>query len=210
MKREGRNFFPLLMTHLDPMFFNHFCFNKHKMKVHYLKKVAVTASPHLLKLIRSRNDSSIQSSLDQHYFHFHPTNINITTNFNALGLNLAWSESHKFHTHVQDEVTKYLTDQSDYDPLAICFGVRVRIERLLYEQILDPIKQQTFIDEHGTKKKLDFCEQIGLEVPEIYYLLGIIYNNELHWRNGIDIVSPLAIKLENLTIKKLIRDVFSA
>jgi hypothetical protein len=27
MKSQGKNFFPILMTHLDPLFFNHFCFN---------------------------------------------------------------------------------------------------------------------------------------------------------------------------------------
>lgn len=93
--------------------------------------------------------------------------------------------------------------------MAICFGVRVRIEELLYGSITDPLHQQSFIAEHGTKKKLEYCEQVGIDVPEIYYLLGIIYNDRLHWRNGMDIVKPVALKLENITIKNMIRDIFN-
>ena len=93
--------------------------------------------------------------------------------------------------------------------MAICFGVRVRIEKLIHQQIADPAKQALFLAEHGTKKKLDYCETIGHSVPEIFYLLGIIYNDKLHWREGIDNVRPVAIKLENLTIKNLIREIFN-
>ncbi len=93
--------------------------------------------------------------------------------------------------------------------MAICFGVRVKIESLIHGKITDPVKKQEFLDKHGTKKKLDYCEEIGHDVPETYYLLGIIYNDRLHWRNGLDIVRPVAIKLENITLKKLIREIFS-
>lgn len=208
MKRQGKNFFPLLMTHLDPMFFNHFCFNRHKIKVHYLKDAAGSANLNLLKLIKEREDASIQSSVDQFYFHFDPGSVNLQTEFTSLGLNLNWADSNNFHAHIQNEVAKYLNDQTNYDPLAICFGVRIKIEELIYNQIADATHKQDFINTHGTKKKLEYCQQIGLDVPETYYLLGIIYNDRLHWRPNLDIVKPVAIKLENITIKKLIRDIF--
>jgi hypothetical protein len=208
MKLHNRNLFPLLMTHLDPMYFNHFCFNRHKIKVHYLKNAAASSNPNLLKLIKSREDTSIQSDVDLYYFHYHPGEINLSTQFNTLKLNPGWAESQKFHAHIRSEVKKYLDDKIDYDPLAICFGVRIRIEYLIYQQIADAEHKCLFIEEHGTKKKLELCEQLSIDVPETYYLLGIIYNDRLHWREGIDIVRPVALKLENLTIKKLIRDIF--
>lgn len=208
MKSQRRNFFPLLMTHLDPMFFNHFCFNKHKIKIHYLKDVTAIANPHLIKLIRNREESSIKNAVDKHYFHFHPSEINISTEFTSLGVNPMWGQSKNFHSYIQGEVMKYISDQSNYDPLAICFGVRVQIEYLLFHQINYQEKQQQFIETNGTKNKLEFCEQIALNVPETYYLLGIIYNDNLHWHNGIDIARPLAIKLENLTIKELVKNIF--
>lgn len=208
MKKSGKNFFPILMTHLDPMYFNHFCFNRHKLKVCYLKPVPQTANPNILKLIRNREDSSIEASTDVHFFHFHPNNVNLSAEFTALGLPPTWGDSSRFHQMISGEIQKFLNDQEDYDPLAICFGVRVRIEELLYSKILDPNHRREFIDKHGTKKKMEYCEEIGVDVPEIYYLLGIIYNDRLHWRNGIDIVKPIALKLENITIKKMIKDIF--
>lgn len=208
MKGDGKNFFPILMTHLDPLYFNHFCFNRHKLKVCYLKPVPQTANPNILKLIRNREDPSIEAKTDMHFFHFHPTSVNISTEFTAIGLLPTWGDSTRFHQFISGEVQKYNNDQTNYDPLAICFGVRVRIEELLFGCITDPIHQQTFIGTHGTKKKLEYCEQIGIDVPEIYYLLGIIYNDRLHWRNGMDIVKPVALKLENITIKKMIKEIF--
>jgi len=209
MKAQGKNFFPILMTHLDPLFFNHFCFNRHKIKVVYLKDVPYHSNPNLVKLIKKREDTAIQQNVDKHHFHFEPTSINISAEFTALGLPASWGDSIRFHQFIEAEVQKYLNDQTDYDPLAICFGVRVRIEKLIHQQIADPAKQALFLAEHGTKKKLDYCETIGHSVPEIFYLLGIIYNDRLHWREGIDNVRPVAIKLENLTIKNLIREIFN-
>jgi len=208
MKEEGKNFFPILMTHLDPMYFNHFCFNKHRIKVVYLKDVAIHSNPNILSLIRKREDTSIQILTDQHFFHFHPNPINISAEFAALGLPQTWGDSLRFHQIIEGEVEKYLKDQTDFDPLAICFGVRVKIESLLYAKIIDPAKKLKFIDEHGTRKKLEYCEGIGVDVPEVFYLLGIIYNDNLHIKHGQDFNRPVAIKLENLTIKKMIRDIF--
>lgn len=209
MKEQGKNFFPILMTHLDPLFFNHFCFNRHKIKVAYLKDVPFRANPSITKLIKKREEVLIQANVDKHHFHFYPTHINISADFATLGLPSSWGESQRFHQFIDGEVQKYLTDQPNYDPLAICFGVRVKIECLIHGQITDPVKQQEFLDEHGTKKKLEYCERIGHSVPETYYLLGIIYNDRLHWRDGLDNVKPVAIKLENMTIKFLIKELFT-
>jgi recombinational DNA repair ATPase RecF len=51
MHSQNRNFFPIVMTHLDPNYFNHFCFNKHKLKVKYLKEQKAKASQKILDLI---------------------------------------------------------------------------------------------------------------------------------------------------------------
>jgi hypothetical protein len=208
MKSQGKNFFPILMTHLDPLYFNHFCFNRHKIKVVYLKDVPYQSNPNIVKLIKKREDQTIQAHVDKHHFHYEPNTIDISIEFGALGLPTTWGDSVRFHQMIASEVQKYLADQRDYDPLAICFGVRVRIEELIYNQIADPMKKAEFLGKHGTKKKLDYCEEIGHTVPETYYLLGIIYNDRLHWREGIDNIRPVAIKLENLTIKHLIREIF--
>lgn len=49
---------------------------------------------------------------------------------------------------------------------------------------------------HGTTKKLDFAENNYITVPEIYYLLGVIYNEVAHLKNYVQNNSPLINKLE--------------
>lgn len=41
---------------------------------------------------------------------------------------------------------------------------------------------------------------------DIFYLLGILYNVEHTWSNGID--KPAIYKLENLVVRKIISDIF--
>jgi hypothetical protein len=48
---------------------------------------------------------------------------------------------------------------------------------------------------------------LGIEIPEIYFLLGLIYNDGLHWHNNRDNISPIVHKLENITIKNLIQSI---
>jgi len=210
MKREKRRIFPILLTHLDPLFFNHFCFNDAKIKVSYLKEPNIKANQNILKIIYKREDTSIKASVDEYYFHYHPliNTIDLTNEFKALKLNVDWAKPEKFFQKVFREVRRYLLETDAFDPLAICFGVRVQIEKLVYDLIPDPVNKTQFINENGTKNKLHFAQSIGIHIPETYFLLGIIYNTSLHLYEGQDISKPLGLKLENATIKQMIRNIF--
>lgn len=103
------------------------------------------------------------------------------------------------------EVRRYLLENETFDPLAICFGVRIQIEQLVYNKISDFENKRKFIEENnGTNNKLHFAQSIGVRLPETYFLLGIIYNTSLHLSQGQDISKPLGLKLENETIKQMI------
>lgn len=62
---------------------------------------------------------------------------------------------------------------------------------------------------HGTREKLNYAYSIGIDIPETYYLLGLIYNTSLHLEQGQDITKSLAMKLDNLTIQRMIKEVCS-
>jgi len=47
------------------------------------------------------------------------------------------------------------------------------------------------------------AQAMHVTIPESYYLLGIIYNDGLHWKDN---EAGIAGKLENLTIKKMIKE----
>ncbi|MCW5211781.1 hypothetical protein VU04_02595 [Desulfobulbus sp. TB] len=208
-KIEGRQFYPLIMTHLNPFYFNHFCFNKHKIKTHYLDKRTASTNTSFVNIIKKRRDTLIKENVDLHHFHYHPETINIRSDFKDLGLKETWGQSDIFHRFIESEVTKYINDQDDYDPLAVCLGVRIKIENLVYGLISDDDHKEEFILKHGTKKKMEYAENIGIEIPEFYYLLGLIYNIGMHWHNNRDNISPIAVKLENLTIRQLISELHS-
>ena len=65
--------------------------------------------------------------------------------------------------------------------------------------------KQEFLATHGTTEKLNYAHNQGIVVPETYYLLGIIYNHPLHMVCDNDISKPLSMKLENETIKSMIK-----
>jgi len=199
---KGKNIFPILMTHLDPMVFNQFCFNKHKLKVHYLQSVNNFASKELLKIIYNREEELVKDNLSKHFFHFYPTDIDLTADFEALGLNKDWADSAKFRKRNFRQLRAYLIDNTEYDPIAVCLAIRYHIEKLVYELLNNPDLQTEFIETKTTKEKLEFSARKGIRIPEILFLLGIVYNSPLHLNQGQDISVPLSLKMENKTIKK--------
>lgn len=206
---KGKNIFPILMTHLDPMVFNQFCFNKHKLKVHYLQSVNNFASKELLKIIYNREDELVKDNLSKHFFHFFPTDVDLTADFEALGLNKDWADSAKFRKRNFRQLRAYLIDNTEYDPIAVCLAIRYHIEKLVYEMLNNPDLQTEFIETKTTKEKLEFSARKGIVIPEILFLLGIVYNSPLHLNQGQDISVPLSLKMENKTIKKMINEVFN-
>lgn len=211
MKRQKRRIFPILLTHLDPLFFNHFCFNDKKIKVNYLKEINIKSNNKILKLIYKRANPKIQEKVDTFFFHYHPSigTEDLTTEFNELKLNTHWAKPEDFLKKIFREVRRYLFETSKFDPLAICFGVRITIEELVYGRIHGTENKRIFIEEvNGTKNKLHFAQDVGVNIPETYFLLGIIYNTSLHLNEGHDVSKPLGLKLENDTIKKMILNIF--
>jgi hypothetical protein len=199
------NLFPILLTHLDPNFFNHFCFSDGRLRVWYIKEYNVDKSINLHNIIYKREEPTIKAELDEYYFHFNPSQIDIQEKFEALGLVKEWGDSRKFLRKIYREVNNYL-DGNTYDPLAICFALRKVIEMKVYNLISNDNLKQVFLKVHGTKNKLLYAQSIGVSIPETYFLLGIIYNTSLHLYNGQNITNSLAYKMENLTIKRLINE----
>lgn len=205
-KQQGRNIYPMLLTHLDPAYFRHFCFSKHKLQIRYLYKDTGATPSVYLKLVKHRDDASIAESVSKHHFHYHPDEVDLESEFTSLSLRKAWGKSHNFYNTINQETIKYL-DGQDYDPIAVLLSVRIKIEKLAFEK-LPTNKHQELIDQHGTLKKLDYCVDQGVDIPETHFLLSLIYNDDLHWHKDKDYETPLRSKLENLTIKRLIAELF--
>ncbi|MGU9937961.1 hypothetical protein ACNFNZ_05195 [Empedobacter brevis] len=201
----GKRIYPLILTHLNPNYFKNFAFSN--QKVYYLDSTTIQVNPHVIRLLRNRENATIKADVDKYLLHYDPGTINKRAEFRALTLPETWGEANNFIQHINNEVTNYLTNQP-YDPFAVCGALRVKIEEIAYNKLQSPEAQTSFLTTHKTRNKLEKAEEMGIVSPESHYLLGIIYNEGMHWKDNQDNVSPIASKLENLTIRKLIKDVF--
>lgn len=205
-KDNGKKLYALILTHLNPRYFKNYAFSD--QKTYYLDKRDIQVSHALKALLRNRNKPQIETTVSKLLLHFHTDSPNQRADFKTLGLRETWGELDHFDKFIAGEISKYLKEQDDYDPFAVCCAVRKNIEKKVFELIGDPSNQSEFLETKKTRCKLDFASSLGIEIPEIYYLLGIIYNDGMHWRENQDNVSPVATKLENLTIRNLITDTY--
>lgn len=207
-KKSKRIIFPILLTHLDPNYLKHFCFNDSRLNIIYLKQINSQVSDRMAKLVANREHESIKDILDTHYFHYSNESgtINISAEFEALGLNKDWGRPFAFHKKINRELRTYLLQPGDkYDPLAVCFAVRRRIEELVYCRLQEEEHKVSFLMTHGTNEKLHEAQKHNVSIPETYFLLGIIYNHPLHIAGNEDLSKPLSLKLDNPSIKNMIR-----
>ena len=205
MKKEGKNIYPLILTHLDPSYFKTFAFSD--LKIYYLNKRPTQTSTHFENLLKNRNKDSIKEEVSKYLLHYHTEKIDKRDDFRSLGLKETWGEENNFKNYINEEVEKYLKDE-DYDPFAVCCAVRVKIEENVYNWLNKEEDKVLFLGTHETRKKLNFAESKGVPSPEIYYLLGIIYNKGMHWEEDKDNVTPIVNALTNLAIKQMIKEVF--
>jgi hypothetical protein len=205
-KKREQVLYPLILTHLDPGVFFDFCFNKHKIQTHYLQPHLSGKSQNTIKLIEAREkEDAIKSELEKHWFHHHPDDCQIKSSEWPKGLPDDWRNSGTFHSYTTDELQRYL-EGKNYDPLAVCFAIRITIECKVYS-LLDGQSKASFINTHKTREKLRYAAARVEDIPETFFLLGLIYNTSLHWKQDRDYISPLVAKLSHPTIKNLIHSV---
>lgn len=205
-KKNGKKIYPLLLTHINPNYFKSYAFNE--QKIYFLNKSSAVVNRSLINLLRKRNNPTIEDDVSKYILHFHTDEINKRAEFKSLGLKETWGERNNFQLFLESEVNNFKLDQN-YDPFAVCAALRVRIEKNVYNMLVDNGQKQIFLDTHSTVEKLDKAVEFGVNISEVYYLLKVVYNEALHWKENVDNVSPVASKLENLVLKGLIKDIFA-
>lgn len=207
LKEEGKKFYPFILTHLNPYYFHSYAFSEKNRKVYFLNTSSITTNSNMRKLIEKREDATIKEEIAKYFLHYHDQTINIREKFQALSLKETWGDVSVFNYFIWNEVNKYIQDES-YCPFSVSIGLRKKIEENIFVQLNMADLKIEFISKHGTPEKLNFADDKGITIPEIYYLLGVIYNEVAHLKNYVQNNSPLINKLENLTIKSMIKKVF--
>ena len=199
--------YPIIMTHLSPDYFNNYTFSPRRMNIVYLQKVYIQPNVNIKKLLVKREEETIKDDIAKFLLHYNKGEINQRAQFRNLGLAETWGEGTTFLEHLINEMNKYLRKEADYDPYSVCIALRIKIEKIVYEKLPTEDKKKEFIQTHKTKAKLEFAENILGELPDIYFILGIIYNDAGHLKDE-NSEKPVVYRLNNLIIQNMISEIF--
>jgi len=215
-KGERIPFFPIILTHLNPHYFKNYFFSK--QKVHYLNKWKGSVNRKIENIVISRNNTKTGEYADKvssYFLHFNPNSVDLKTEMEgefiaqklgALNHNLHRSEN--FLSECFTSLENYSKGKKNYDPLAVCIAIRIKMEKFAYDKLSTNELKTEFVETKMTVNKLNFArDKDNVEIPEIFYFLGTLHNEILHIRKNHDNSSPIYLKLNNSTIRKMIKEV---
>ncbi|WP_314380143.1 hypothetical protein [Segatella buccae] len=197
----------IIMTHLSPVFFNNYTFSPKRMNIVYLQKDYIQPNANVKKLLAKREEETIKDDVSKFLLHYNEGEINQREQFKQLRLAETWGEGTTFLEHLVNEMNKYLRKDVDYDPYSVCIALRIKIEKIVYEQLPTNEKKEEFIQTHMTKEKLEFAESILGELPDTYFILGVIYNDAGHLKDE-NSEKPIIYRLNNIIIQDMISEIF--
>lgn len=208
-KSEGREFYPIILTHLDPTYFNTYSFST--KNVNYLfEGHTITNKYKINELLKDRDnckkqDKVIYDSISTYYLHYSPNVVDESEYLRALRVEEPLFTSDSFQVAALDELRKYMNHEN-YDAALTCCGLRIYIEKQIYEK-LPAEYQDEYVNRHKTLDKLTFAKEKDVDVPEVYFLLSIIYNEALHLDSQCKKLKPIECKLKNKVIQKMISEI---
>lgn len=214
-KKEGKAFFPIILTHLDPYLFNNYYLKN--IKVHYLKEFANTSGKDMINFLKIRTNKvtypDLVNKIEKGYIHFYDINIILTDEEqNIIGSN-KYINSTTFKNMINEQVNNYINGSS-YDPLKVICAIRVKVEEIAYIMLDSEEEKTEFLNTYTTSKKLNYVEEHVGGVSENLYLLAPLYNDGLHLdlrddNKNKNKVKSTCLKLDNLVIKKIVEEIFS-
>lgn len=208
------NIYLIMLTHLDPNNFRSYIFNKRKINIQYLSKSNIAISDSMRAFIAFRDDKQtdkdLKDKLSRYFFHYHPEpNIDLTCENipNVNNLKKTWFKLETFKTYIIGELNKYLSEEEDYDPYAVCFALRFGIEKQVYISLANEDEKREFIETPKTEKKLEFAENHNAMHSDSFHILAAIYNDAEH---STDYTKDkrCILKLQNKVIRDIIKTIF--
>lgn len=207
-KGKERKIYPIIMTHLNPNVFKNYYFSK--MKTYYLNDIKIDIDEEVKRIITNRKDlngSGEKDSIGKYYLHYHNGHCELIKQFADNGFSENYNTSLKFKTRANEEMQKYIREEK-CDYLLVLCALRICIEEYIYFKLDDQYKE-SFLETKMTVNKIAFAESVGLEIPENFKLLSVLYNDFMHLDEGADPQNKkilfLASKLDNIFIRNMIK-----
>ena len=219
LSENREDFYLIILSHITEEHFRGWVLKK-KLNTQYIKPTQAKASINTKAFIAFRDslkktNEANYSALSNYYFHYNPkTNEqDLSAIYQAKdGLKKNWFEGTNLHSDILPELNKYLKGQESYDPYAVCFALRYACEKNIYAQLRNDEERTIFLSKKKTKDKLEWAEDAGYDVPVIYYMLGIIFNEAEHI-TGIEIAQnkerSCVYRLDNGAIRQMIIELFN-
>lgn len=212
LKDEGKNIYPIILSHINPIYFRTFAFRD--MKVYYLNPLQYpNASDNMMKVVRKRDELERQDKdkadlISKYMLHYHPDYSRSMED--VIDMNDPdWNDIPTFKAYCLRQTDEYLKGKK-YDSLAVCVALREMIEKYCYQKLeTENQKKKILDDSFGTENKINYIETFNIVLPETFSLLGLIYNDPLHTnnKNKIDLRQTLYSRLENNIIKGMISEI---
>ena len=209
-KGIGKELFPIILTHLDPSFFHTFNFSN--KNVVYLDQVVHNLNRYKVnEILKNRkdckkNNQPVYNCISSNFLHYSNRDTNQSTYLGTLGVPEKLHTANGFRGAAIAELQAYQSDNNQYDLALVCCGLRLTIEKNAFEQ-LDVGDQEEFLAINKTVDKLAYAKEKGAEIPEVYFLLSIIYNEAMHLDQECKKLHPIGYKLKNKVIKHMIKQI---
>ena len=225
---SNNNLYLCILSHLNPYTFRSYVFSEKRINPQYLRATVPTATRKMLAFIAFRetmnqegkrgdaNKLQLYHNLSHDLFHYNHLvrdySADIATYKTDRNLDETWGRTAVLHQILIDEVNKYLSDQTQYDPYAVAMALRLRVEKMMYEQLQNQNQKTHFIEQKMTKNKFAYCEDNGVEVPDVYNIVSAIHNEADHVKmdhlTNTYVEKPMVYKLQHVAIKGILKKIF--
>lgn len=217
--KDNSDIYVVLLTHLNPVYFRSYVFNKKLQNPQYLLNVQAKSSDAMKAFITfreglNRTDESqdtLYGNLSRYFFHYESSTTDLSAGISAKpNLRTNWFKGINLKTYVLGELNKYLGDDATaktYDPYAVCLGIRYRVEKIAYDLLGTVEQKETFVSTKKTDKKLEYAETQGVVVPNACFFLSLIHNDADHLKDP-NAEKPCVYKLDHPILKNVVRILF--
>lgn len=215
IKKMKQEIYVVILTHVDPNHFRSYVFNK-KLNIQMLAKSQPAGSEAMKAFVAFReklnkkltDGEMLYNDLSHYFFHYAPETKDVSDKLPAQqNLKITWGRNLTMLQYVIGECNKYLSEQSNYDPYALCIGIRLRLEKMVYDSLGAEEQKKTFLDTHKTNDKMDYARGCGVEIPDSYYFLSAIHNEADHLKDA-NKDKPCIYKLQHPVVRRIIKTLF--
>lgn len=215
-KRAGKELYVLLLTHLDPR-----SLSSRRMPCKHVayfgregegEKGKISGPMRKLLVDRAtcqRDRREIYEEVSSLYLHFcnsltYPS-ADTVAYVVSKGFDDEAASVEGFRADSLKSLFSYLRE-GEYDAARVCCALRVMIEGWAYDSLPQEHKAGFLEVQRGTESRLAYAEERGVTVPDIFHMLGELYNDCMHLSGESSQEVLTYRKLENKVICSMIAE----